>query len=113
MVKLLSTLSNISKAKPSLPSLITTIKNNQRSHFFAVGAVLAVQHKDVIKSTLSKAAETVKHEAGEIKHDTISAASTVKTGVGKAAKVVSNGIGNLYMYGMLGVGAIILLKFII
>jgi hypothetical protein len=121
MVKLLSTLSNISKAKPSLPSLITTIKNNPKSTLalsvlggpVAVGAVLAVQHKAEIKSTLSKAAETVKHEAGEIKHDTISAAHTVKDGVGKAAKVVSNGIGNLYMYGMLGVGAIILLKFVI
>jgi hypothetical protein len=120
MGKLSSTLSHITQSKPSLSSLTTTIKNNPKSTLalsvlggpVAVAAVLAVEHKDEIKSTLSKAGETVKHEASVIKKDTISVASTVKKDVTKAAKVVSTGMGNLYMYGMLAVGAIILLKFI-
>ena len=126
-----STLSHITQTKPSLPSLITTMKNNPKSTLalsvlggpVAVGAVLAVQHKDEIKSTLSKAGSAVKKEgevvkkdtisvASTVKKDTISAANTVKTDVTKVAKVAVSGFENMYMYGMLAVGAIILLKFI-
>ena len=132
--KIQSTIASVTQSRPSLPipNLITTVKNNPKSALAALtvvnpiagAAVLAYEHKSEIKSTLGntgnkiestlgKAADTVKHEAEVIKKDTISVASTVKTDVTKVGKSVVSGIQNIYMYGMIAVGGLILLKFVI
>jgi hypothetical protein len=120
MVKLSSTLSHIPQFKPSLSSLKTTIKNNPKTTLalsvlggpVAVAAVLAVEHKQITNGTklsLSKVAETVKHDATIVKKYTIAVASEVKKDVKKVATVAVSGIENLYFYGMLGIGAVITL----
>ena len=96
--------------------LTTTIKNNPKSALALLAAVnpivavgvLAVEHKNEIKSTLAPAINEVKKVATEVKKDTIAVASEVKKDVTKVGGAVVGGIQNLYMYGMIAVGAVIL-----
>ena len=121
--KIQSTLSSVTQSRPPLPipNLITTIKNNPKSSLAALmvvnpivgAAVLAVEHKDQIKSTLGKAADTVKHEVAVIKKETIAVAGAVEKGVVKVGKVAVSGLGNMFTYGMIAIGGLILLKFVI
>ncbi len=113
----------LSKVKSSAKSVVSSAKNEVKEHPMvaaalaggpvAVAAVAAYQHKDEVKSTLHHAAVVVKKEAGEIKQDTISAAHTVEKGVSKVAKVATSGLQSMFMYGMVAVGAVILLKLVI
>ena len=132
--KIQSTIASVTQSRPSLPipNIMTTIKNNPKSSLAAltvamplVGAVvLAVENKDKIKSTLGKAADTVKKEvavikketiavAGAVEKKTIAVAGVVEKGVVKVGKVAVSGLGNMMTYGMIAIGGLILLKFII
>ena len=121
--KIQSTLNSVTQSRPSLPipNLITTVKNNPKSALAALAVVnpvvavgvLAFENKGKIESTLGKAADTVKKEAVVVEKKTISVAETVKTDVTKVGGAVVGGIQNIYMYGMIAVGGLILLKFVI
>ncbi len=114
-----STLSNVISAKPSIPLPISIPKPSAKTALIALtvvnplagAAVLAYQHKDEIKSTLTTAAHKVESAAVAVKKETIEVASTVGSGVKKVATSAVHGIENMYFYGMLGIGAIILLRF--
>ena len=114
-----STLSNVISAKPSIPLPITIPKPTAKTALMALtvvnplagAAVLAYENKDEIKSTLTNAADKVESAAVAVKQDTIKAVDTVGSGVKTVATSAVNGIENIYFYGMLGIGAIILLRF--
>ena len=118
--KVQSTIASVTQSRPPLPipNIMTTIKNNPKSSLAALtvamplvgAAVLAVENKDKIKSTLGKAADTIKHEAAVIKKETIAVAPTVEKGVVKVGKVAVSGLGNMFTYGMIAIGGLILLK---
>ena len=80
----------------------------------AVGAVgaLASEHSDEIKSTLSVVAKEVKKDAEIVKTDTIAVTKEVGNGVEKVGKTAVSGMKNLYLYGMLALGGVILIKFL-
>ena len=77
----------------------------------AVG-VLASEHPDEIKSTLSVVAKEVKKDAEIVKTDTIAVTKEVGHDVEKVGKTAVSGMKNLYLYGMLALGGVILIKFL-
>lgn len=107
-------------AKPTLNKIETKVKEEIKKHPnaslvalavvnpVAAAGVLAVQHKDEVKSTLSKIGAEVKKDVEIVKTGTIKAVHTVE----KVGKSAVSGFFNIYMYGMVALGGIILLKFL-
>ena len=109
-------------AKPALQKAQAKVTTEVKAHPNAavaalavvdpVGAVglVAVEHKDEIKSTLAPVAEAVKKDSVVAEKDTIQVAKEAGTDVKSVAKSATSGFENMYIYGMVAVGAIILLK---
>lgn len=77
-----------------------------------VGAVLAVEHKDAIKTTLGSAVKTVKNEAKVVGSTVEKVAVTGAKTVAKGAKSVASGMQN-FMYMAMGVGGLVVLMMVL
>ena len=108
----------ITSPKPSLPKLLVAA-----AVAGPVGAVavLALEHKDEINSTLGSVGAEVKKDAGVVKQDTIAVAKDAGNGIKATAitagndikagaKSVEGGLTNIYWYGMAGAGVLLALK---
>ena len=77
----------------------------------SVGSTI-VDHQDEIKTTISVAAKEVKKDAEIVKSDTIAVTKEVGNNVEKVGKTAVSGFKNMYIYAMVALGGIIIIKFL-
>ena len=108
-------------SKSTISHAVSKVKEEVKAHPMvaaAVGGVPAIvavgayEHRGEIKSTLSHIGAEVKKDAGIVKKDTIAIAKEVGHDVKKVGSSAVSGFKNLYFYGMLALGGIILVKFL-
>ena len=110
----------LSVAKPALQKIESEVEEHPMAATAALAfvnpvaavGVLASEHPDEVNSTLSVVAKEVKKDAEIVKTDTVAVNKEVGHDVEKVGKTAVSGMKNLYLYGMLALGGVILIKFL-